>query len=589
MTSKVIVVGGGLSGLSAAHSAIEYGAEVLLIEKNPFLGGNSTKATSGINGATTKTQILKGVPDTPEKFEEDIIKSAHLGKSNQPYELGHILAFHSSPAVEWLTTEFKLDLSLISRLGGHSYERTHRGKEKFPGMTITYALLEKLEEIEEKTKGKTAKIVTKARVSELLKNNEGAVIGVKYIKDGKEFKEEGVVVVATGGFGADKSNDSLLLKYRPELAHLPTTNGAHCTGDGIKMAVSMGADVVDMEWVQVHPTGLVLPRDPEAKVKFLAAEALRGVGGLLLDANGKRFCDEMGRRDYVTGEMNKNKGPFRLVLNSGASKDIEWHCKHYTGRDLMRKYNSGKELAKEMGISPEQLEQTFKKYNEGAAKKVDEFQKKFFDNAPFNMNDYFYVSIVCPVVHYTMGGLKISGEAEVVANNKPIPGLFACGEVAGGVQGKNRLGGNGLLECVVFGRVAGKAASKYLLKKNIEVLKKNNLVPAKLNNRVLMVRNQLAGDKLFTVEEVAKHNTESDCYVTIRDGVYDITAFLNDHPGGKESLMLYAGKDATEMFELMHQDSVLKKHGPKLRIGKLKQNSTFSSNNNLKGNKVAKF
>ena len=152
------------------------------------------------------------------------------------------------------------------------------------------------------------------------------------MKDGALATEHGPVVIATGGFGADYKPDSLLQANRPDLQHLPTTNGDHCTGDGIKMAVAAGAGTIDMSSVQIHPTGLVHPGEPDAKVKFLAAEALRGVGGILVDADGNRFADELGRRDYVSGEMNKNKAPFRLILNGKASKEIEWHCKHYVGR-----------------------------------------------------------------------------------------------------------------------------------------------------------------------------------------------------------------------------------------------------------------
>merc|ERR1719399_996089 len=137
------------------------------------------------------------------------------------------------------------------------------------------------------------------------------VIGVFYEKGGQTLKEMGPVIIATGGFGADFSQDSLLAKYRPDLMHLPTSNGEHCTGDGIKMGEAIGARTLDLEWVQVPPTGLVNPKDADAKVKFLAAEALRGVGGLVFDANGNRFANELGRRDYVTGEMWKNKAPFR--------------------------------------------------------------------------------------------------------------------------------------------------------------------------------------------------------------------------------------------------------------------------------------
>merc|ERR1712188_17170 len=155
----------------------------------------------------------------------------------------------------------------------------------------------------------------------------------------------GPVILTSGGFGADFGNDSLLAKYRPDLLHLPTTNGEHCTGDAIKMGEAVGAASVDLEWVQVHPTGLAKPDDPDAKVKFLAAEALRGCGGVLLDANGKRFANELGRRDYVSGMMFKNKGPFRLCLNSRASAEIAWHCKHYKGRKLMKQYKNMSELA----------------------------------------------------------------------------------------------------------------------------------------------------------------------------------------------------------------------------------------------------
>ena len=139
------------------------------------------------------------------------------------------------------------------------------------------------------------------------------------------------------------------MKYRPDLASFSTTNGPHCTGDGLKMTQKIGGDLVDMEWIQVHPTGMINPKDPNNKVKWLAAEALRGVGGIILNKHGERFCDELGRRDYVSGEMMKNEGPFRLVLCSGASKEIMWHCHHYGMRGVMRKFNNLEDLSADMG------------------------------------------------------------------------------------------------------------------------------------------------------------------------------------------------------------------------------------------------
>merc|ERR1712217_597107 len=308
-------------------------------------------------------------------------------------------------------------------------------------------------------------------------------------KAGKVSKEFGPVVFASGGFGADFGSDSLLAQYRPDLLHLPTTNGEHCTGDGIKMGEAIGAKTIDLEWVQVHPTGLVKPDDADAKIKFLAAEALRGVGGLIFDANGKRFANELGRRDYVTGEMWKNKAPFRLALNKAASDEIIWHCKHYTGRGVMKFYESGAELAKDMGVPLKTLVDSHQQHFE-AAKKTEKDPdggswpaypsgkswdepsgktgsgKKFYHNIiPGSKvaTEPFYVAIITPVIHYCMGGLEIDCDSAVM-NEKGdvIPGLYAAGEVAGGVHGNNRLGGNSLLDCVVFGRVAAKAACMYM-------------------------------------------------------------------------------------------------------------------------------
>merc|ERR1712227_1178023 len=239
--------------------------------------------------------------------------------------------------------------------------------------------------------------------------------------------------------------------------------------------------------------GLVHPEEPDAKVKFLAAEALRGVGGILLDMDGNRFCNELGRRDYVTGMMWKNKGltlgsttGFFLCLNGKSSKEIEWHCKHYKGRGLMKSYNNMSEFAKEYNIPLANIEKTFKSYNEIADKQAkdpdhgpyeaygggqswDTWGKKFFHNLPLDPNDSFHVAIVTPVIHYCMGGMKINKDAQAMgAGDKVLEGLYATGEAAGGIHGNNRLGGNSLLDCVVYGRVSGRSAARYLTAQNIK-------------------------------------------------------------------------------------------------------------------------
>merc|ERR1712157_541558 len=422
----------------------------------------------------------KGIDDSVELFTSDTLK----GGAKRP-EVARVLCYESGPGVDWLVDKFELDLSLIARLGGHSMPRTHRGKERFPGMTITYALMQAFEKIAETSE--KARIINKATVTKLLQAN-GGVVGCLWEKAGTCYKEYGPVILCSGGFGADFGSDSLLAKYRPDLLHLPTTNGEHCTGDAIKMGEKLGAEAIDLEWVQVHPTGLVKPDDPDAKVKFLAAEALRGVGGLVFDANGNRFANELGRRDYVTGEMWKNKPPFRLALNKAASDEIIWHAKHYTGRGVMKYYESGEALAKDMGVPLQTLVDAHEGHYQAAKKQEKDPDggsfpaypsgktwdepsgktgsgKKFFHNiipGSAVKSEIFYVAIITPVIHYCMGGLQTTVDGECIKGGKAFPGLYVAGEAAGGVHGNNRLGGNSLLDCVVFGRVAGRAASKYM-------------------------------------------------------------------------------------------------------------------------------
>ncbi|CAJ1385754.1 unnamed protein product [Effrenium voratum] len=607
-TNQAIVVGGGLGGMSAANSVVESGGRVVLLDKSSFCGGNSTKATSGINGAGTKTQKAKGIPDNADIFTQDTLK----GGAKKP-ELAKLLCVNSAADVDWLVEKFNLDLSLVARLGGHSQPRTHRGKERFPGMTITYALIQMLEKVAEKSD--LARIITKAKVFKLVQEGK-ACVGCVYEKGGQNFQDFGPVILASGGFGADFTSNSLLAQYRPDLLHLPTTNGEHCTGDGIKMGEAIGAKSIDLEWVQVHPTGLVKPDDADAKIKFLAAEALRGVGGIILNAEGKRFCNELGRRDYVTGEMWKSKPPFRLCLNKAASEEIIWHCKHYTGRGVMKSYASGEDLAKDMGVPLSVIEQTHEEHY-AAAKKTEKDPdggswpaypsgkswdeasgktgsgKKFYHNiipGSAVKSEPFYVAIITPVIHYCMGGLLIDTDSACVGpNNTAIPGLYAAGEVAGGVHGNNRLGGNSLLDCVVFGRVAGQAAAKYMLGSDVKNVDLKDITGGGLTGAV--ESSKLAGgsyeDKMNTaaaagatsagggggggggisLADVAKHNTKSDCWVVVSGQVLDVTSFLGDHPGGELAILTFAGKDATEEFNMIHPPDVIGKYAPDSVIG----------------------
>lgn len=580
--------------MSAAHMVLQRGGRVLLLDKMPICGGNSTKATSGINGAGTSTQRSLGVGDSPEAFLEDTKKSAkHLYRP----ELAKVLTYESGPAVEWLKEVFALDLSLVSPLGGHSYPRTHRGGERFPGMTITYRLIEKFEEACE-TMPERAQQINRAKVVGLKRGDKG-VTGVYYEQDGVRKEADGIVILATGGYGADFSGSSLITKHRPDLIgkKLATTNAEHATGDGVRIADEVGAGLVDMEYVQVHPTGMVDPKDPDSMVKFLAAEALRGVGGILLDRNGKRFVNELGTRDFVTGQMwEHNQGPYHLILCSGPSNEIKWHCHHYTDRGLMRKYANGTELAKALGVSPDVIRKTLEDYNKGAAAKNDQFGRKLTNNIPLDFNDFMHEAIVTPVVHYTMGGVAIDGNSQCLdGQGKPIPGLYAAGEVAGGIHGANRLGGSSLLDCVAFGRVSGRSAAKELLTNqltqpqgsggpfsiSVDPTKSQIVVSwgaqgsaapaaasatpaAKASAPKEVPKKELVK---YTHEEVAKHTSETDCWVIVHDNVLDVTSFMKDHPGGRKPILQFAGRDATDSFDMLHPPGVIEKHAPETIIG----------------------
>ncbi|KAJ7749799.1 Flavocytochrome c, partial [Mycena maculata] len=457
-----IVVGGGLAGLSAAHTLLERGKQVLLLDKKPSLGGNSVKASSGINGAHTAAQQALGIQDSIEGFYSDTAVSA--GPDLARPALITALTSNSAAAIAWLTGDFGVDLSVVSRLGGHSAARTHRDKSGAPGWAITSTLMKKLTAAA--AAGAGVEIVKSARVVKLLEE-DGTVVGVEYESGGENTTARGTVILATGGYAADFSPTGLLAQHRPDLLALSTTNGDHATGDGARLASALAhpAGLCDLDQVQVHPTGFVHPSDPGAKTKFLAAEALRGVGGLLLDASGTRFVNEVDRRDAATAAMQAvetaGRGPVRLVLNAAAATEVRSHCDFYVSKGLMKKYADAAEFAADAGIPLENIQATFTShsaYATGAEK--DPFGKGIFQNATYTSTEQLHVAIITPVVHYTMGGLSVDAHARVLsAGGQPIPGLFAAGEVIGGVHGRNRLGGSSLLEAVVFGRIAGEGAA----------------------------------------------------------------------------------------------------------------------------------
>jgi FAD-dependent fumarate reductase len=467
-TPPVIIVGSGLAGLSAASTLISHNIPVTILDRAPKPGGNSMKASSGINGTGTRFQDND---DSPDIFFQDTVKSAgeaftqaSSGERARRERLISTLVQRSADAVDWLVDEKGVELGRVVQLGGHSYPRTHRGAGAGPpGLTIVGVLLEGLKGEELFT------LRTGARVTKVVREGE-CVTGVEYVTvQGTDERQtethtlNGPVIFATGGFAGDFQG--MLATYRSDLANLPSANEAREGTQPILEAV--GASMVDMDCVQVHPTGFVDPKDPAALVKILAAEMLRGEGGILLDSDGSRFVNELDTRQHVVDAIMKSscrmetttrQWDVMLVLDESAAAAAGSHMDFYVTKGLMQKMT-----VDELGLAALKTLQEYADVVSG--RKKDKFKRKSFGrwNLTEVMPEYeVYAGQVTPVVHFTMGGVVIDEHSRVIgAERTPIEGLWAAGEVTGGIHGQNRLGGSSLLECVVFGCIAGDEAATW--------------------------------------------------------------------------------------------------------------------------------
>ena len=470
----LIIVGSGLAGLTAAFESNKlFNGEkkILVLEKMPKFGGNSAKATSGINMLNTPLQEKEGVKDSYEIFYKDTMKS---GKNLSQPKLVSTVVNDSHLLYDFFTKEIGSDISKLGILGGHSVARTHRPTKETIGYHLADTVYKKVKEI------KSIQIIFNDTVYELITDEKKTSInGIKYYlnEDTKniiELKTKSIIL-ATGGFGHDfDSEDSLLKEFVPDKMKFPTTNGKQTQGIGVKIARKIGIGLTDMSQVQIHPTGFVNLDDRYAKNKILAPELLRGVGGILINQKGERFCNELGTRDYVSQKIIQNCEMAKdntitqyesfMLINQKAINVYGGKVEFYIKKGYLRKFDSIKLFTEKMGISKyyDNLVKTIKEYNESADKKMDQFGKKIFPQK-FDLNDYIYVGVITPSIHYCMGGLTMTQNGELIkTDGKIMNGLFGAGEVTGGVHGGNRLGGNSLMECGVYGRRAARAAVEYV-------------------------------------------------------------------------------------------------------------------------------
>lgn len=489
--ADVVVVGAGGAGMTAAITAAGEGKSVVVLESQSMVGGNSVRATGGMNAAKTVYQdenefgesagVEKTLKTAAEKYADnetitalaktvseqwaayqanptgyfDSVELMELdtmigGKGINDPELVETLCANSADAIDWLD-EHGITLHNVSSFGGASVKRIHRPVNA-EGKTVSVGsyMIPLLQENCEKA---GVKMMLDTTATEILTDANGAAVGVKATGASGETVTVNAkaVVLATGGFGA---NLDMVVKYKPELKGFMTTNAPGIQGQGIEMAQAIGAATVDMDQIQIHPT-------VEANTAALITEGLRGDGAILINEEGKRFIDEVGTRDVVSAAEIAQTGSYSWLVVDQAMVDASSVIQGYIKKGYTVTGATYEELGKAMGVGAAAFAETMEKWNGYVEAKNDpDFGRTSFAN-PLNTAPYYAIKVTAGV-HHTMGGLKINANTEVLnEKGEVIPGLFAAGEVTGGVHGANRLGGNAVADFTVFGRIAGAAASDY--------------------------------------------------------------------------------------------------------------------------------
>ncbi|KRL90373.1 flavocytochrome c [Limosilactobacillus ingluviei] len=442
----VIVIGSGATGLTAAIQARELGLDVVVLEKESQLGGNTNRASSGMNAAETNVQLKHGVIDNVADFFHETYQDG--GRLNDKDLLGYFV-YHTAPALAWLA-DHGIPLTDLTITGGMSRKRTHRPASLAPiGSFLIQRLLHVVREAE-------IPVFAPVKVTELLKEASGAISGVKVVAAGTERRVAAqAVILATGGFGASKEYIS---RFRPDLVNYKTTNQPGATGDGLQLAEAVGAELMQMDLIQIHPT--VQQDHPHV---YLIGEAVRGEGAILVNDQGQRFVNELATRKIVSNAITALPAHSAYLILDQGIRDHVKALEFYDQVGLVVHGATLAELAAKLQIDPGNLQATVTAWNTAVQAHHDEaFHRTTGMERGIEQPGFFAIH-VAPAIHYTMGGIHITPKTQVLdGNGQVIPGLFAAGEVAGGLHGNNRVGGNSIAETVVFGRQAGQQVTLYL-------------------------------------------------------------------------------------------------------------------------------
>jgi len=440
----VVIVGSGGAGLAAAIQAHDEGARVVIIEKMPTIGGNTIKASVGMNAAETRFQKLKGIEDSKELFYEETLKGGQF--KNNPVLLREFVDL-APEAIEWLADK-GIELNDITITGGMSIDRTHRPADRSAvGGFLISGLVKNIN-------SRNIEVLLETSVAEILYEN-GAVAGVKVVDEYNDSRilNAKSVIVATGGFSA---NRELVVKYRPELDGFVTTNHKGATGSGIAMLEKIGAGTVDMGEIQIHPT-------VEQTTSYLVSESIRGGGAILVSQAGKRFYNEMETRDKVSAQIIALPEKSAWIVFDEQVRMNNKAADEYIAKGFVISAPTVAELAVKLNMSEHHtLEATLARYNNFVIMQKDEdFGRQTALRHPLSEAP-FYAIRVAPGVHHTMGGVTIDTTTAVLDSQKQvINGAWACGEVVGGIHGANRIGGNAVADIIIFGILAGGNAAAY--------------------------------------------------------------------------------------------------------------------------------
>jgi len=443
--ADIVVIGAGGAGMSAAIQAVQNGAtNVVIVEKTSMAGGNTTRATGGLNASETTFQDRDAIEDSNQLFIDDTMKG---GKNLNNPELVKFMAENSADALYWVN-DMGADLTVVGLFGGASVKRIHRPSDT---SAVGPVLVKTLMSVIEKN---NIPVLYNTKAVEIMTDENGVVRAVMtQDADGVYTMIEcKSVIIATGGFGA---NSEMVVKYNPDLAGFGTTNVAAATGDGIVMGTAIGAATVDMEQIQTHPTV-----HPETQTMY--TEAVRGNGAILVNKEGARFTNEMGTRDVVSAAMlEQTDGQAWLIFDQEVRDSLK-AIEGYIKAGIVTEAATVEELAAAIGADEETLKTTMADYAQMVTSGSEDAFGRTGMEVPLTKANY-YACLCAPAIHHTMGGLKINTAGEVLnEEGTAIPGLFAAGEVTGGVHGANRLGGNAVTDIVVFGRAAGTSAAEYV-------------------------------------------------------------------------------------------------------------------------------